>query len=98
MDAMTARAADAGFGVIRAEEVRVSARVALQTGRVDLFRGHLGHLENFCRISAGRNMCSAWSMAALTGDTFAAMHERKLRVGVRRELCRNIRVAQSTSL
>ena len=29
MDAMTARAADAGFGVIRAKEVRVSARMAL---------------------------------------------------------------------
>jgi len=98
MDAVATRATHAGLAVIGAQKIGMSTRMTAKAGRIDLRRGHLAQLQNLSRVSSGSDVRSPGSMAALTGDTFAAMHERQFGVRVRGELCRNIRVTQSTGL
>jgi len=98
VNAMAARTADTGSAVVRTLEVRVCSRMAAEARRIDLLGGHLAQPQNLGRISARLDVRLPWSMAALTCDTLAAMHERELGVRVRGKLLRKIRVAQSASL
>jgi len=93
VDAVAVGAAYSGFRMVRAQEVWVSSRMAAETRRINLLRRHLAELQNLGRISAGSDMCLPWSVAALTSDPLAAMHERQLRMRIRGELIRKICVA-----
>lgn len=67
--------------------------MATKTGRVNLFRRHLRQLPDFCHISARFDMRLAWSVAALAGDSLAAVFQCELGVWVESELGGKIGVA-----
>ena len=78
MNTVAARAADSGFTVVRAQKIRMSTRMAGKARHIELLRGYLAQLQNLGRISARCHVGLAWTVATLTGDTFAAMHQRQL--------------------
>jgi hypothetical protein len=86
---MAARAANTGLAVVRAQKVRMSTRMAAEASRIDLLRGHLAQLQNLGRISTGCDVGLPRPVATLTGDAFAAMHQRQFRMRIRGELLGN---------
>ena len=86
MNAVATGAAYIRLGVRRPQEVGMSSRVATEAGSVHLLRGHLAKLADLGDIPTGFNMGLPRPVATLAGCTLPAMGQRKLGVGIVREL------------
>ena len=78
MHGVTSDAAHIGLGMRGAEEVWMRPSVTAKAGCVYGLRVGSREIEDFCLISARLNVCFSWSVAALAGDTLAAMLQREL--------------------
>ena len=87
MDAMATHAAHARGSVCGAVKIRMCRGVAPQALAIDFFRRRLVEQEERFQAAAPcLYMLSARPMAALAGNTFAAMHHRKAGVRIHSEL------------
>jgi hypothetical protein len=73
---MAANAADPGFKVRRALEVRMRAYVTTEASGINLFGGSFAQLQDLGDIPTGGHVRGAGPMAALTGRPSPAMHQR----------------------
>src|ERR1700722_13241953 len=87
MDAMATHAAHASSSVCGAVKIRMCGGVALQAFAIDFFRRRFVEQEECFQAAAScLYMLSTWPMAALAGNTFAAMQHREAGVRIIREL------------
>lgn len=98
VNAVAAEAADAGFGMRRAIEIRVSAGVAAEAGGVNLFGTELADVLNLCDIAAAFDVGLAGTVATLARDALAGMFQGETRVGVISELLHHVRVTSGACL
>jgi hypothetical protein len=83
MHGVAADAADVGLGVRGAKEIRMSACVAAQAGGIYGFGVGRGEIQDLGFIAARLHVCLSWPVAALAGDTLAAMLQRQPGMGIR---------------
>ena len=93
MHGVAAQTAHIGLGVRRAKEVRMSSCVAAQAGGIDGFGAGCGKIEDFGLVAARLYMGFAWAVAALAGNTRAAMLQRQLGVRIRVKFLRLLSMA-----
>lgn len=74
---MAVYAAYSGLAMRRPLEIRMGRGMALQAFFIDSLRGRFAELEDLCRVAACFDMLFAWSVAALAGDSLAAMQQRQ---------------------
>lgn len=98
MNTMAAGATQAGLGVRRAIEIRVYSRVATETGGIDLLRGRLAGQENLGNVSTALHVRLPWSVAALAGDSLAAMRQSQFRMRIVGKALAHFRMASNTGI
>ena len=97
VDVVATGAADVGLGVRRTVKVGMRASVALQAGRVHLFRGGLGRVEDLCHIAAAFDVCAARTVATFAIHTRHAVLVHKLGVRIAFEFLGYFFVARSAN-
>src|SRR5215469_13778322 len=90
---MARDAAYIGLGVRRAVEIGMLARVAGQTGLVDLFSRGLGRIEDLGCIAAAIHMSFTHSVAAFAGYASSAVLEGQTTMRIVDEFLANFIVA-----
>jgi len=98
VNAVTTGAADIGFRMGRALEIRMGAGVATKAFGVDILGRGLGGIEDFGDIAATGDMLTAGAVAVLAGDAGTAMHERHLGVRIGGEPLAHVFMAGSAGV
>ena len=93
MHGMAGDAAYVGLGVRRSKEVRMSSCMATEAGGIHSLGSGCGGIEYLGLVAARLDMCLAWAVAALAGNTRAAMLQRQLGVRIRVKFLRLLSMA-----
>ena len=93
MHGVASKTAHVGLGMGRSKEVRMSSCVAVKAGGIDGFGAGCCGIEDFGLVAARLYMGSAGAVAALAGDTLAAMLQSQLGMRIGVEFLRLLSVA-----